>query len=145
MGLFPEQAQEMSPPYQLGAEKSQVGTAKIISIVCFSSQRASKSEQIGLEVKSPAETNLQFSISLCEPWPRALIEDDFLIKLGKTELAVGHIRLFAGPGEQSGGMWKTLLKVKGSESRRGRVKLTGVVLVWWSSSNFKYFKQRSRE
>lgn len=86
MGLFPEWAQEVSPPSQLSAEKSQVEIAKIISVVCFSSQTASKSEWIELEAKSPAETNLGFSVSLSEPWPRALI-DDFLIKLGGAELA----------------------------------------------------------
>lgn len=89
MGLFPERAQEMSPPHQLGAEKSQVEIAKIISIICFGSQRASKSEQIELEVKSPEETNLRFSISLSELQPRALIEDDFLIKLWGVECAGG--------------------------------------------------------
>ncbi|PKU34627.1 hypothetical protein llap_15069 [Limosa lapponica baueri] len=97
-----EWAQEMPPPHQLGAEKSQVEIAKIITIVCFSSQKASKSERIELEVKSPAETNLWFSISLSEPWPRALTEDDFLIKLGEAELAGGQMRLFAGTREQSG-------------------------------------------
>lgn len=86
MGLFPERAQEMSPPHQLGAEKSQVEIAKI---TCFSSERASKSERIELEAKSPEETNLRFSISLSEPQPRALIEDDFLIKLGGAECAGG--------------------------------------------------------
>ena len=123
MGLFPEWAQEMYPPHQLGAEKSQVEIAKIISIVCFSSQRASKSEQIELEVKSPAETNLGFSISPSEPWLRALIEDDFLIKLGGAELAGVQMRLFAGTGEQNGGMGKNLLKVKGGKSKRARVKI----------------------
>jgi len=44
MGIFPEQAQEMSPPHQFGAENSQAEIAKIINIVCFSSERASKSE-----------------------------------------------------------------------------------------------------
>lgn len=93
MGLFPEWAQEVSPPSQLSAEKSQVEIAKIISIVCFSSQRASKSEWIELEAKSPAETNLWFSVSLSELWPRALIDDDFLIKLGGAELAGVQMRL----------------------------------------------------
>lgn len=101
MGLFPERAQELSPPHQLGAEQSQAEIAKIVSIVCFSSQRASKSERIELEVESPAETNLRFSIGLSELWPRALIEDDSLIKLGGAELAGVQMRLFACTGEQS--------------------------------------------
>lgn len=86
MGLFPERAQEMSPPHQLGAEKSQVEIAKI---TCFSSERASKSDRIELEAKSPEETNLRFSISLSEPQPRALIENDFLIKLVGSRVCRG--------------------------------------------------------
>lgn len=102
MGLFPQRAQETSPPHQLGAEKLQIEIVKIITIVYFSSQKASKSERTELEVKSPAETKLWFSISLSEPWPRALTEDDFLIKLGEAELTGGQMRLFTGTGEQSG-------------------------------------------
>lgn len=52
------------------------------------------------------------------------------------------MRLFAGTREQMG---KNLLKVKGDENKRAGMKPGGFFLVWWTPSNFKYSKQRSRE
>lgn len=85
MDLFLEQDQEMSPPHLSRGRKITGRNCKNNQHGVLRFPEGIRGNELSWE-RGALQTNLQFSISLSEPWPRAITGDDFLVKLREPSL-----------------------------------------------------------